>query len=84
MSTDPDLLARAAARATQHEPYLASAFAVWLEAHPRTDLAEHLGLGGEQLPSLALCRRPARRADVEMIARRFGCDPDRLADLAGV
>jgi hypothetical protein len=33
---------------------------------------------------LRLCRRPFDRGEVEVIAQRFGCDPQALAEVAGV
>jgi hypothetical protein len=47
-------------------------------------LARRLGCAVEALAMLRLCRLPKDRGEVELIAARFGCDPQALAELAGV
>ena len=88
MTTNPDLMARAADRAA-HEPfYLAHELRSWLTWNPGStyaDLAAAIGLEDvDQLPSVALCRRPTSREDCEQIAARFGCSAERLAEVCGL
>lgn len=83
-----DLLRHAARRASQHPFFLAA----YLEAFrsqremQEADLALFLGCAPDMLPKLALCRRPNPetqqfRSDVHHIARAFGIQPERLAQL---
>ncbi|HZT42270.1 MAG TPA: hypothetical protein VFA07_08770 [Chthonomonadaceae bacterium] len=83
------LLQRTALRA-EHDPfYLASALAAYREAEQIDDtlLAAFLACTPDDLPRLALCRRPGTlgqeefHADVTQIAAHFGLHADRLAGL---
>lgn len=84
--TDPELLRRAAERASERTFYLASSLLAYARAE-RLDqdaLATRLGCDPASVPALLLCRRPRGeapmfRADVEAIARRFGLEPAKLA-----
>lgn len=79
--TATDRLARAAERAAENPFYLANVFL----GDGHDDVIEWLGLADrEQFAKLALCRRPATRADVETIAARFTIDADALAAIVGL
>ena len=56
-----------------------------LSGRTQTQIADELGCAAAALARLGLCRSPSRdarfRADVEIIARRFEIDPNRLAKI---
>lgn len=81
----PALLRRAAERAADRPPFLASALLAYAHAEGLDDagLAARLGCPDADLPALLLCRRPQGAtfaADVQRIAERFGLQPFRLAE----
>ena len=85
---EPDLLRRAAERASGHGFFLASSLLAYARAEGLDDgaLAARLGCDPADVSALLLCRRPTGagrmfRSDVEAIAARFGLDPARLARL---
>lgn len=86
--TDDELLRRAAQRAADRPFFVASDLAAYRELHQLGEeaLAEFLGCPPEQLPRLALCRRPDPdtpefRREVERIAEHVGARAPRLAQL---
>jgi len=79
-------LARAAQRAVSHEFFLAGILREYQQANQLDDeaLAKSLGCHINDLPRLALCRRPATEQkvfiqDIEHLARRFHLHWDQLA-----
>jgi hypothetical protein len=56
---------------------------VW-PAGANLGLARRLGYAVEALSDLRLCRMPRDAGAVAQIAGRFACDPQALAELAGV
>lgn len=81
-------LRRAAQRAAAHRFFVASDLAAWQELHHMGEeaLAEFLDCPPDQLPRLALCRRPDPagrdfRSEVERIAAHVGARAERLARL---
>lgn len=85
-----DLVRRAAARAAEREGFVAAALAVYQELYGMDEekLAAFLGGAPDDLPRLALCRRPAPdaapavfRAGVERIAAYAGVRAPALAAL---
>jgi hypothetical protein len=68
----------------QHVP--GHALADYALAHGLSDLGltRRLGCAVEALAMLRLCRLPRDAGEVAQIAARFGCDPQALAELAGV
>lgn len=82
--TNPKWLEVAARRSGQHTWTLGYVFEQYLrhEGKSAGQLAEDLGCSPEVLPWLSLCRRPdeERFAEhLEMIEKRFGVEPFRLA-----
>jgi hypothetical protein len=81
-----DALQRLAQRAREDPFFLASALHQYAgsEGLAWEDLPGRLGIEPDSLDALALCRRPAAetfRHDVEAIGRRFGIEPDLLAEV---
>lgn len=87
MSDKPSAaMTRAAQRASKLPFFLANIFAAYQSAHSLDDLAlaQQLHCEAQQLPHLALCRRPredtaAFAADIDHLAHRFGLDGAQLA-----
>lgn len=87
-STNSDLIALAANRASSRPFYLGSAFADFQQMRHMSDaeLADYVGCQPDKLRALRLCRRPdvdsARfRPDVRSISDRFDIDPLPLIQL---
>lgn len=83
-----DHLARLARRVQDDPFYLASALAAYARSESLDDaaLAAYLGCTPDTLQRLRLCRAPRTdpigfRADIELVAGRFGVDPTLLADV---
>jgi hypothetical protein len=81
-------LRHAAQRATQHPFFLARPLLAYQAAHNLNDraLAAFLGCAPDDLPRLALCRRPRAappefRADLAHLAARFHIRTEQLANL---
>jgi len=79
-------LSRAAQRAVEQRFFLASVLQAYQAAHrlDNTMLADLLNCAVDDLPRLALCRRPVADqstfiADIEHLARRFQLNGDQLA-----
>jgi hypothetical protein len=79
-------LARAVQRSVSHEFFLAGVLREYQQANQLDDnaLAELLGCHLNDLPRLALCRRPATEQnafiqDIEHLAQRFHLHGDQLA-----
>lgn len=88
MSTNKpsNALAHAAQRAVSHEFFLAGILREYQQANQLDDdaLAKLLGCHVNDLPRLALCRRPATEQkafirDIEHLAQRFHLHGDQLA-----
>ncbi|MBI4497317.1 MAG: hypothetical protein HY689_05405 [Chloroflexi bacterium] len=85
---DFGFLRRAAQRAAARPFFVARDLAAYMELHQVGEeaLADLLGCSPEQLPRLALCRRPDPagadfRSEVERIAQHVGARAERLAQL---
>ena len=81
-------LQHAARRAAHHPFFLAGVLLAYQEAHKMNDhaLASFLGCAPDDLPRLALCRRPRAappefRADLAHLAARFHLRAEQLANL---
>lgn len=86
MSVPSDAVRRASRRAVEEPFFLAGALESYKEENDLDDagLAAFLGCGPDDLPRLALCRRPREATfpqDVAHLARRFSLDGARLAQL---
>lgn len=84
MSNVSEALVRAAHRAGQQPFFLASVLHDYQAAHDLDDtaLASLLSCHADDLPRLALCRRPSAStfaADIDHLAQRFQLQGDQLA-----
>lgn len=89
MSTNPSkTLRRAAQRAIENDFFLAGILHEYQHANHLNDdaLAQFLGCKSNDIPRLALCRRPfphqeAFLSDLEHLSQRFHLNVDRLATI---
>ncbi len=88
-SFDDDIFRQAAQRASQRPSFVAAALSEYcsLKRIEEKQLADYLGCSQQDLPKLALCRKPSTetqfsfRKDVEQIASYVGIEWTRLAQL---